>query len=331
MKIRRYQEKGFEFLELSNEAGLVLTLSSVGAGIASIIYDGKSMTHAPLHKEEYISDAGNFYGKTIGPVAGRVEKGIYEIDGKQYRFPVAKNGNTLHSDSLNYAHRLFKISSLEENIEETVVTFIYRQEADEAFPGNVDVEVAYSLKEKQASFDMVIKATPDHKVPLNLTNHVYFNLGGDEDILDYEMEIPASKIAHYDDKLIVDGLVEVDEHNSFKKKHKIGDHIAFYADGALGGYDHGFVFDGLEEGSHQLVVENASYRLHYVTSAEAVQIYTVNFPQRHKLCTFGKEESRYCALTLEPVKAPLGIEHMMVDKGESFFQKTTFAFSKKEK
>lgn len=58
------------------------------------------------------------------------------------------------------------------------------------FPGNVDFKVTFTLFEDN-SLKIDYYAVSDKKTVINMTNHAYFNLAGEGDILGHELMINA--------------------------------------------------------------------------------------------------------------------------------------------
>ena len=77
----------------------------------------------------------------------------------------------------------------------------------------MDVEVTYSWTEKN---EMCISyhAVSDEDTLCNLTNHAYFNLSGEENILDHTLQINASLITATDEALIPTGESSTTAHAS---------------------------------------------------------------------------------------------------------------------
>ena len=80
MKIEYNSHYGSDFIKVKNEVGLEVILSSVRAGIYQITYDGIKTLSTPENLKIYVNPNPAYYGKTIGPIAGRVKDGLIKVD-----------------------------------------------------------------------------------------------------------------------------------------------------------------------------------------------------------------------------------------------------------
>ena len=110
---------------------------------------------------------------TVGRVCNRIKNGSFELDGQTYQ--LAKNDGGKH-----HLHGVFNkrvwTSSTENG--DTVVFKYQSPDGEDNYPGQVDVTVKYTLtSDHRLTLDF--HATTTKPTPINLTNHVYLNLGGD--------------------------------------------------------------------------------------------------------------------------------------------------------
>lgn len=177
-------------------------------------------------------------GALIGRFANRIGGGRFTLNGVEY--PLFKNDgdNTLHGGSVGYNKRVWELIATEcdENGGENHVLFGYTSpDGEENFPGTVAVTVDYCLDEKNA-LTLTYDAVTTEDTILNLTNHVYFNLSGEGDIMDTEMQIFADKYTPVDDALIPTGEIA-------DVKGTVFDFTALrpIRNKDIDGYDHNFI------------------------------------------------------------------------------------------
>lgn len=226
------------FLTLASPSGVRLVLSSFGAGIRDVTFEGRPMALTPREEREFLADSSEFYGKTIGPVAGRLDGGKFPPL-PAFRFPVnEKNGVTLHSESWDYAFAPFAYK-IEEEKESVVVRFSRRFEPREGYPVGVFVEIAYRVYEREPRFDLLCFARPDAPAPLHLTNHVYWALDG-ETMGEANLILRAAETLDYDERLLPLRRIPVPPSLDFRAGKRVEEGARAFDGTALGGIDHAF-------------------------------------------------------------------------------------------
>lgn len=228
-----------EVFTLRNNNGAVAQFTNFGARWISLWVPDRDGTMRDVvlgfnTLEEY-RDAGEpYHGAIVGRIAGRINNAQFELDGRVYE--IAENDlfgeprrNHLHGGFEGF-HVKFWDGRKEVTAEgEEQVVFNYRSpHMEEGFPGNLDVEVRYTLTHDNA-ITIEYTASTDRPTILNLTNHAFFNLKGEGngDILDHELVILAEAYIEGDDQLIPTGrLPSVDGTPlDFRQPVPIGDRI----------------------------------------------------------------------------------------------------------
>lgn len=186
---------------LSNANGITLKVIPFGATLVSL--------EIPINKEETVDvvlgfgnlnsyiksfelDGCPFFGATVGRYAGRIDNGKFELKGKQYQLNQNNNSNTLHGGIHNFSRKVWNIKNIKEG-KDPAVTFAYISlSEDENFPGDLSVEVTYTLSENN---EVIIEyvATTTQDTIINLTHHSYFNLDGHKGtVADQELQVNTS-------------------------------------------------------------------------------------------------------------------------------------------
>ena len=227
----------------------------------------------------YLSKAP-WFGATVGRVANRIAKAKFTLDGKEYSLEVNDPPNSLHSGSKDLSHVAWKAEPLHEK-NGAAVRFTYDSpDGDEGFPGNLKVAVVYRLTDSN-ELQIEYTAKTDKPTPVNMTNHSYFNLGGQKDILAQVLELNAAKYTPVDATLIPTGQILPVKGTplDFTKPTAIGAHIAEMA-GNPGGYDHNFVLNG-EAGKLRFAARafdpESGRQMEVWTTEPGIQFYSGNF------------------------------------------------------
>lgn len=331
MIIASREEENTKLLSLTNAVGLSLTLSSFGAGIYEIRYDGKPMTIAEKDVALYLRSSG-YFGKTVGRIAGRVKNGILLYRGKTYQLGINDGKNSLHGGPMGLSFQPFRQTIVEEKDSTSVLYSYLSKDGEMGYPGAVDFLVRYRIYEKEPTIEITLSALSDAPTPINMTTHTYFNLGGAKDILSHTLYIKASETASYDGEMVPIGRERVRNCTDFRVPKPIGKDIcdpSIYLP-ATRGYDHGYYLDkhGYEEKVCSL--SSGTYRLDLYTDAPCLQAYSDNYPRKGTPLNNGNPETENAAIALEPVGYPGDYESMTAEAGKKKEVHIAYRFSRED-
>ena len=271
---------------LKNSHGMEVAITNYGAAVVSMkVPDNKGkvadVTLGYDDVQGYVADK-SYFGATVGRYANRIAGGEFTLDGNKYQIPRNDGPNALHGGKVGFNKRIWTEKDLPGN---AIQMSYLSPDGEEGFPGNLRVTVTFTLTD-QNELRFHYLATTDKDTVLNLTNHTYFNLGGqgNGDILGTELTLHASKFTPVDATLIPTGeLTRVKGTPfDFTTAHKIGERIAEQNQQLkLGrGYDHNFVLDRTRPG---LMVAARAYDarsgrvLEVLTDQPGIQFYSGNF------------------------------------------------------
>ncbi len=329
---------------LINENGVELKLTDAGAAMISLKIPDKSGQFEDVlmgysTDKEYLNNSGNF-GSIVGRFANRIARGQFTLDGITYDLAINNGPNHLHGGIKGFTKQMWdgKLFSTDSTCG---VTFHYLSEdMEEGYPGNLNVNVTYTLTNENAVI-LEYKATTDKKTVINLTNHAFFNLHGTngKTILDHKLLINADHITPVDSTLIPTGelLPVEDTPFDFTSMRTIGDSInskhkqmVF----ANGGYDHNFVLNKKDDElslAATLCEPESGRCMEIHTTEPGIQFYSGNF---FNGSLTGKQEvvyNKHVALALETQHFPDSpnqpdFPDVIIEPGEKYHQKTIYKF-----
>lgn len=145
-------------------------------------------------EEDYFKYSGTNMGASIGRNANRIGGGSFVLNEQKYYLTQNDNNNQLHGGGANgFA---FKRWNVIESGKDYIIFDYYSTDKEEGYPGNLRVEVSYTLNQNNIIWKYSGKSDKD--TLLNMTNHSYFCLG-DDDILNQQLMIYTNKYSHIDD------------------------------------------------------------------------------------------------------------------------------------
>src|SRR5262249_40420791 len=193
-----------------------------------------------------------------------------------------KGGHHLHGGSKGFDKVIWSGERADRDGNAGVVFSYTSVDGEEHYPGTLRATVAYTLTPRnQLRVDYM--ATTDKTTIVNLTNHSYFNLGGEGsgDVLGHVITIDADRFTPVDDTMIPTGELAPVEGTPFDFRTPTAIGARIDADDPqlklAGGYDHNFALNGSGLRRAALVVDPASGRTLQVDTTEpGVQFYAGN-------------------------------------------------------
>ena len=292
--------------------------------------------------EEYEADSP-YFGATIGRYANRIAGGRFTLDGRTYQVPVNDPAtdpvNALHGGPDGFDSRVWEAEAIEREHEVGVAFTLLSPDGDQGFPGALSVAVEYTVSDT-ADLSIRYRATTDAPTVVNLTNHVYLNLAGEDSgtVYDHRLRIRAERFTPIDATSIPLGPQRevAGTPFDFREPHAIGERIRVPDQQILNalGYDHNWVLDEADRAGTAVVevVEPTTRRvLLAYTDQPGVQVYTGNFLTGSLVGPGGRTYRQGSALTLETQHFPDSPNRpdyptTVLRPGEDFTSWTCFAF-----
>lgn len=279
---------------LTNEKGMIVKVITYGGIISELYAPDRNGVYEDVilgfdsidgYLSPEYSQVNPFFGALIGRYGNRIGGARFTLDSVEYVLPANNGPNSLHGGFKGFDKVVWQAEPIKGEKEVTLKLTYLSADGEAGYPGNLNVEVTYTLNNDN---ELIInyKATTDKATVCNLTNHAYFNLSGgkSETILDHELTIFADKFTEVDSTLIPTGnnLPVQGTPMDFTSPVKIGERIDQDFQQLIlgGGYDHNWVLRN-DSGAFDLaatVYEPVSGRVLEVYSNEpGLQFYSGNF------------------------------------------------------
>ena len=325
---------------LENKNHAVIKVSDYGATLVSVIVPDKSgaMKDVVLGYDDASAyEKGTWYfGATIGRNGNRIDKSQMMIDGELCKIPANENENSLHSGPNGFDTVIWEVKSHTDN---SITLFHLSTEEEQGFPGNLKVEVTYTLTDENA-VEISYRGESDKTTVMNFTNHSYFNLGGHESgsVMNQKLQILAESYNPVrDSKSIPTGEIAPVEGTpmDFRTMKMIGQDIEadFEQLKFTDGYDHNYVLS--DKAGEMKVMANAyceetGIAMEASTDCCGVQLYAGNFID-DQTGKGGAHYGRRCAFCLESQFYPNAVNEEkfpspIVKAGDVFTTKTVYRF-----
>jgi len=325
---------------LANARGTMVKITPFGGIITSIIVPDREgrMGDVVLGFDALAdyTDKVPFFGAIIGRYGNRIAGGRFTLDGKSCTLACNNGPNHLHGGIRGFDKVLWQAENVQADVASLTLTYLSR-DMEEGYPGNLSVKVSYTLTDDDR---LVIdySASTDKKSVINLTNHSYFNLAGEGDILDHELFIDADRYTPIDEGLIPTGELAPVENTpfDFRSHQTIGARIGVRDEQLIraGGYDHNYVLNGKmgELRKAAAAFESRTGRLLEVWTTEpGMQLYTGNFLDGTLTGKEGKVYGYRTGFCLETQHFPDSPNHpdfptTVINPGEIWTSRTVFRF-----
>lgn len=236
--------------------------------------------------EEYLINEP-YFGCITGRVAGRIKEGKLVFDNEVYNLEINNGPNNLHGgiDSLNKKNW---IGNTENFPKRCALTLTYHSpHLENGFPGAVDFSVRYTLENENLTIDYL--GVPDRNSYINLTNHSYFNLSGNNkrDIHDFILTLNSDNFLEVDINTLPIGVKNTENSVFDFKNGKILGEVLKGTDTDVeivgGGIDHGFILNESQISQGSLKDPISGRELSFKTDQPVVVIYTGNYLSKKHL------------------------------------------------
>jgi aldose 1-epimerase len=193
---------------LRNTKGAEALISNYGGIVTSLKMPDRNGNYGDVvlgydNLADYLKESP-FFGALIGRYGNRIARGKFTLDGQQYTLATNNYPNALHGGNKGFDKVLWEPTILTGPDGASLKLTYLSKDGEEGYPGNLSVTVVYTLTEDNA-LKIDYTATTDKDTVVNLTQHSYFNLAGQDSILNHVVMIPADKFTPVDSTLIPTG------------------------------------------------------------------------------------------------------------------------------
>jgi len=244
--------RAVEAVTLRNTHGVTATVITYGAALQGLTMPDRAGRSADVilgyaTLDGYIAKS-QYFGGTVGRFANRLGQGKFVLDGKTYQTPQNNNGNSLHGGERGFDKVLWTVLDVHGGNAAGIKLRYVSADGDQGYPGTLTVDASYSLDDANA-LTIEYAATTDRPTIVNISNHAYWNLGGEgseRGAMGHVLTIRADAYTPVDDTLIPTGEMRAVSGTvfDFRQPTAVGARVrdAREAQIVFGrGYDHNFV------------------------------------------------------------------------------------------
>lgn len=327
---------------LTNDHGMKMSVLNFGAIVTSIETADKFGEFANIslgfsNLDDYLAFSP-YFGAVVGPVAGRITKGQFELEGEQFQLSINDGNNSLHGGKANFSKRMWDVA-IEEQPDQIIMKFQYQwPDGENGYPGKIETKMSYILNNKN-EWLIDYEAETEKPTIYNPSNHIYFNLTGDNGstVLEHQLKVNSEQYVPLDGETLPIGEIWSVKDSVFdlREETKIAE-IVSSSDEQIkivgAGLDHAFILKHEKEQPDAILVDPKSGRcVEMETTSDAVVIYTAN-SLASKFNIAGVPIPKYAGITMETqglvdaINQP-GFGDIVLRPAEKFVARTTFRFT----
>lgn len=277
-----------------------------------------------------------YHGALLGRYAGRIAGASFKLGARRYRIRKNEGGNFLHG---GLANTLFEGEVVSDN----VVRFTrVSPEGEDGFPGQLWLGITYTLTEENELI-LDYRAETTAATYLNLSNHSYFNLAGNQSgsAMNQLLTVNAGGYLELDAELIPTGraLPVAGGAFDFRQEKIVGRDIVSRDEQLYlaKGYDHCFILQKNRAGAltHAATLRDPASRrsLEVYTTQPGMLLYTANrITGSEPAGKGGQSYMRRSGICFETMHFPDSPNHpdfptTLLEPGEAWHETTVFKAS----
>lgn len=295
-----------------------ITVLSMGCSIQDWQVAGRRVVLGYENPEDYRTNPC-VLGSIVGRIANRTSGASFELAGRRWKLPANDGANHIHGGPQGLAWLNWDLQQIDSR---HVRLRLSSPHLDQGYPGHVAFEVNLTLNGYALTWE--ITATPDRETPINLAQHVYFNLNGSGDILDHSVQLHASRMTPTDAALIPTGEVKDVSGTRFDFR---GNPTIAQNDPPNQGYDCNFVLDQTKD-ANAIVTAPDRTQMRLWTDRPGLQFYTAGNLYPFGQALPGAAHQPNCGFCLEAQDFPDSMNQkqfgsILYDENRPYHQRTT--------
>lgn len=275
---------------LRNGTGATVSILEYGAIIEKLLVPDASGTMANVvlglsDLAEYAADS-SYFGAVVGRYANRIEQGRFPLDGETVQLALNDPHSSVHGGVAGFNRKVWRGTPFSSESGVGVHLDLVSPDGEEGYPGTLRTRVTYELDSRAPTLSIRYEATTDRPTVVNLTNHSFFNLGGEQNptILDHTIAVDADQYLPLTPTMLPTGGSSPVEDSPFdlRRPALLADRLlAGHAELApTRGFDHNFVLTEpgrrLRRAARLLSIPTGR-TMEVWTTEPAVDLYTGNY------------------------------------------------------
>ena len=142
----KIDNQSIELYTLNNKTGAEVCITNYGARVVSLMMPDKEGRYEDIvcgfsNIDDYLNNRQNF-GATIGRYIGRILNATFTIDSISYNLSPNTGVHCAHGGNPGFANKIWSVKSYNPN---QLILTLLSPVVDNGFPGNLNVELTYTL------------------------------------------------------------------------------------------------------------------------------------------------------------------------------------------
>lgn len=340
-KVFCYKDKDVYSYSLKNNFGFTVKILNLGGIITDIIASDINQNFENIvlkfkNIKDYIPN-NPYFGAIIGRTSGRISNGEFQIMDQKYILSKNDCKNNLHGGIENFTKKIWEVKEIREQDSISLLLSYFSKDKEEGYPGNLKVTIKYTVTN---SNELIIeyRGKTDKATLLNMTNHSYFNLSGNNkySVLSQNLYIDGDYVMELGKTQTPTGkLLNVKNTPfDFRILKNIGNEISKNHPQLIQerGYNHPWIINGNETNCDAMLADEKSGRVLLVyTNQPTIVCYSFNFPCKESL-EYDIIPKKHDAICFETQNIPDGINlkgfpSSILMPNDEYYKITKFKFT----